>query len=63
MKPEIQTPAVPNFLLVSLTKNAESQKVPVHEFTEEQLREVAKKWTEDLIAKRKYRTTNGYSHR
>lgn len=49
MKTEIKTPSTPHHLTVEIGKK-ETVTVPIGDFTEEELREVGKKWTEDLIA-------------
>jgi len=49
MKTEIQTPTTPNFIQVRIGRQ-ESNTVPISDFSEEELREIGKKWTEDLVA-------------
>jgi len=55
MKTEIQQPAVPAFLKVRLGSGSETTLVPVKDFSEEELREVGRRWTEDLVARSKRR--------
>lgn len=52
MKTEITQPTVPNFLQVRIGSK-EVIEVAVKDFSEEELREVGKRWTEDLVAKAK----------
>ena len=48
MKTEIKTPTTPNFLTVEIGKK-ETVTVPIADFTEEELQEVGKRWTADLV--------------
>jgi hypothetical protein len=47
MKTEIKIPIVPNFLTVEV--GGEEVKVPVTKVTEEELKEVGRKWTLQLL--------------
>jgi hypothetical protein len=55
MKTEVITPTVPNYLQVRIGNTNEPVTVPVKDFTEEELREVGKKYTENLVAKSRRR--------
>lgn len=55
MKTEINQPNVPNFFQVRIGDSKETVTVSVKSFSEEELREVGRKWTEDLVAKAKRR--------
>jgi hypothetical protein len=57
MKTEIQTPTTPNFIHVQIGKD-QSNTVPISDFSEEELREIGKKWTEDLVVSARRRKTN-----
>lgn len=57
MKTEIQTPTTPNFIQVRIGKD-QSTTVPISDFSEEELREIGKKWTEDLVASARKRKLN-----
>lgn len=48
---EIEIPVTPNFIRYGQRKN-----LPIHEFTEEELREIGAQWTENLV--KAARTTN-----
>jgi hypothetical protein len=50
---EIKLPSVPNFILC-----ANGDKLPVTDFSEEELTEVGKEWTEALIHKRRFGITS-----
>lgn len=45
---KIKIPSVPNFLLLDI---GYATSIPISDFTEEQLREVGKEWTNELIIK------------
>lgn len=51
MKTEVVNPSVPNFISVRIGNSKEVVAVPVKDFSEEELREIGKRWTEDLVAK------------
>ena len=51
MKTEVVNPSVPNFIQVRVGNKKEVVTVPVQDFSEEELREIGKRWTEDLVAK------------
>lgn len=51
MRTEVITPTVPNFIHVRIGNNKEVVYAAVKDFTEAELREIGKKWTEDLVAK------------
>lgn len=53
MRTEITTPTTPNFLQVRIGNSKELVTVAVKDLSEEELKEVGKKWTEDLLAKAK----------
>lgn len=46
---EIKTPRVPNFILTDY------KPIPIENFTEEELREIGKDWTEELVRHAKHR--------
>lgn len=54
MNPKIQTPTTPNFIKVRVGSKEEVT-LPISDFTEEELREVGRKWTEELIISAKRR--------
>lgn len=55
MKTQINQPAVPNFLQVRIGGAKETVTVSVRDLSEEELREVGRRCTEDLVAKAKRR--------
>ena len=54
MNPEIQTPSTPNFIKVRVGSKEEVT-LPISDFTDEELREVGRKWTKELIISAKRR--------
>lgn len=51
MKTEIITPSTPNYVQVRLGRNKEVVTISVKDLNEEDLVEIGKKWTADLVAK------------
>lgn len=57
MRTEIETPTIPNFVRVRVGKQ-ETVTIPISELTEEQIREIGERWTNDLITSAKRKRTN-----
>jgi hypothetical protein len=56
METTILTPRTPNFISVRLSKDV--HQVPVAEFTDEQLTEIGRKWTAELLLDAKKKRQN-----
>lgn len=54
MQTEIVVPSTPNFLQVRIGSK-EVVTVPIKDFSEDELRDIGKKWTEELVAKSRRR--------